>query len=348
MSPTIKDDELPERRRRGDDDIAVLSSGHQEVLPPDKNAKRSPASIIVEAIRDFRIPSDLKSMYQKNDGPSKRRATSSPIWDYGNKNETEKRLFFCMASSTCRNPSRPTRIMYKRDAITAAVNHLREVHGIVGGKSVAVEKKKAAIDASDKDSKISKLYKKNPRRYWEIQWVNLVVLNMLPLSLCEKDSVRAFFRTCCVEAANITMTKEKAKQICVELYHSTRCRFKERIDNVIGSSAIAVIHLNLDLSTSKVSKENYVGVRIYFIDIYWGLNSYILAINRFAPSSDVIKGNRFSEILQMWLRDILSKFGIRIKDIAGSTSDGGSDVKRGMKSLDYSKLLERCIPHMTN
>ncbi|KAI9915508.1 hypothetical protein PsorP6_006989 [Peronosclerospora sorghi] len=79
MAPTIKDDELPEKRRRGDDDIAVLSSGHQEVLPPDKNAKRSPASIIVEAIRDFRIPSDLKSMYQKNDGPSKRRATSSPI-----------------------------------------------------------------------------------------------------------------------------------------------------------------------------------------------------------------------------------------------------------------------------
>ncbi|KAI9914438.1 hypothetical protein PsorP6_006988 [Peronosclerospora sorghi] len=201
--------------------------------------------------------------------------------------------------------------MYTRDATTAEVDHLRDVHGIVGGKSVAVAKKKADIDADDKEYKISKLYKKNPRRYWEIQW-----------------------------AANITMTNEKAKQILVELYHSTRCRFKERIANVIGSSAIPVIHLNLDLWTSKVSKEKYVGVRIYFMDIYWGLNTYILAINRFAPSSDVIKGNRFSEILQMWLRDILEEFGIRITDIAGSTSDGGSDVKRGMTSLDDSKLLE--------
>ncbi|KAI9908451.1 hypothetical protein PsorP6_004599 [Peronosclerospora sorghi] len=273
MAPTIKDDELPERRRRGDDDIAVLSSGHQEVLPPDKIAKRSPASIIVEEIRDFRITSDLKSMYQKNDGPSKRRETSSPIWYYGvtlkKKNETDKRLFFCMASSTCRNPSRTTRIMYTRDETTAAVNHLRDFHGIVGGKSVAVAKKKADIDAADKESKIFNLYKKNPR-----------------------------------------------------------------------SSVIPVIHLNLDLWTSKVSKEKYVGVRIYFIDIYWGLNSYILAINPFAPSSDVIKGNRFSEILQMWLRDILAEFGIRITDIAGSTSDGGSDVQRGMTSLDDSKLLE--------
>ncbi|KAI9907993.1 hypothetical protein PsorP6_003312 [Peronosclerospora sorghi] len=176
--------------------------------------------------------------------------------------------------------------MYTRDATTAEFNHLRDVHGIVGGKSVAVAKKKADIDAADKESKISKLYKKNPRRYWEIQWVNLVVLNMLPLSLCEKDS-----------AANITMTNEKAKQILVEQYHSTRCRFKERKANVIGSSSIPVIHLNLDLWTSKVSKEKYVGVRIYFIDIYWVLNSYILAINCFAPSSDVIKGKRFSEIL---------------------------------------------------
>ncbi|KAI9907018.1 hypothetical protein PsorP6_003772 [Peronosclerospora sorghi] len=50
----------------------------------------------------------------------------------------------------------------------------------------------------------------------------------------------------------------------------------------------------------------------------------------------------------MWLRDILGEFGIRIKDISGSTSDGGSDVKRAMTSLDDSKPWEWCIPHMTN
>ncbi|KAI9906760.1 hypothetical protein PsorP6_004322 [Peronosclerospora sorghi] len=167
--------------------------------------------------------------------------------------------------------------MYTRDATTTAVNHLRDVHGIVGGKSVAVAKKKAYIDAADKESKLSKLYKENPR-----------------------------------------------------------------------SSAIPVVHLNLGLWTSKVSKEKYVGVRIYFIDIYWGLKSYILAIKRFDPSSDLIKGNRLSDILQMWLRDILAEFGIRITNIAGSSSHGGSDVKRAMTSPDDSKLWEWCIPHMKN
>ncbi|KAI9908094.1 hypothetical protein PsorP6_004214 [Peronosclerospora sorghi] len=183
MVPTINEDELTERRRRGDDDVTVSSSGHQEVLPPDKNTKRPPANIIVEAISDFRIPSDLKCKYRNNDGPSTRRATSRHIWDYGKKNQTEKRLFFFMAFSTCRSLSRPTRIMYTRDATSEAVNHLRDVHGNIGGKSVAVAKKKADIDAADKEAKISKLYKENPSRYWEIQWVKLVVLNMVPLSL---------------------------------------------------------------------------------------------------------------------------------------------------------------------
>ena len=98
------------------------------------------------------------------------------------------------------------------------------------------------------------------------------------LRLCEdKNNPQLFFR-CCNESINHVMKNQRLKHIVLELYERAKQNFIVGLREAISDSYILILHLNLDICTSKVSKDKSVGVQIFFIDRDWELRSHILGL----------------------------------------------------------------------
>ena len=74
------------------------------------------------------------------------------------------------------------------------------------------------------------------------------------------------------------MKNQRLKHIVLELYERAKQNFIVGLREAISDSYILILHLNLDICTSKVSKDKSVGVQIFFIDRDWELRSHILGL----------------------------------------------------------------------
>ena len=93
----------------------------------------------------------------------------------------------------------------------------------------------------------------------------------------------------------------------------------------------------------KGTRKKYLGVRIYYIDELFALETRLLSIREFNPGSMVRQTVQLSNLLMIWIEAVLSDYNLNKKNIYGSTTDGGSDVKRWAKLI--SKVWEHCPPH---
>ncbi|CEG40648.1 Ribonuclease H-like domain [Plasmopara halstedii] len=60
------------------------------------------------------------------------------------------------------------------------------------------------------------------------------------------------------------------------------------------------------------------------------------------------RASGLSEVLYSWVIDVLAEFGLLPSDIAGSTSDGGGDIRRLLSKLLTAAFWEWCVPHLSN
>jgi hypothetical protein len=63
-------------------------------------------------------------------------------------------------------------------------------------------------------------------------------------------------------------------------------------------------HLNLDLWTDVVAGKKYVGIRIFYVDMEMKLCSRLLAVKLFDPPPQLLKTERLSNLLAMWLEQV--------------------------------------------
>ncbi|CAB1105955.1 unnamed protein product [Ectocarpus sp. CCAP 1310/34] len=95
----------------------------------------------------------------------------------------------------------------------------------------------------------------------------------------------------------------------------------------INKAPLPIIHYGLDLWTCKVSGRKYLGVHVFYVDSNFSLRHALISVKHYAPSTEIQGTEKASEILFTIFRATLAEYGIKLSDLAGGTTDSGSDVK---------------------
>ena len=138
------------------------------------------------------------------------------------------------------------------------------------------------------------------------------------------------------------------RRCIVEIYVSSKAIAVKHIDESRQGAFLPSFHLNVDLWTAKSSHLKYIGVRIFFVDQHFNFATYLLAVRAYQPSTalaDMV--NRSSDILLLWVRGVLQEYNLREKDLASSTTDAGSDIKRLCDVL-LPCPWDWCMSHLLN
>lgn len=77
------------------------------------------------------------------------------------------------------------------------------------------------------------------------------------------------------------------------------------------------------------------------------LDSALLAVKLFRPAASLSHSERLSDVLLIWVEEVLAEYGVATSDLFCTVTDAGSDVKRLCLKVMSSKW-EWCFPHMLN
>lgn len=73
----------------------------------------------------------------------------------------------------------------------------------------------------------------------------------------------------------------------------------------------------------------FTGVRIYFwLSQKFALRTALLTTKLFRPALELSDDSRLSNVLLLWVREVLSEYGLGESDISSTVTDGGSDKRR--------------------
>jgi hypothetical protein len=139
----------------------------------------------------------------------------------------------------------------------------------------------------------------------------------------------------------------------VEVYKATVVGTQTSLLDVKNSlRGLNPFHLNLDLWTSKVSKQKFLGARVFYVNQDFTPESRLLGVKLFDPPHDLVRfrngRRRLSDLLLLWLKMMLGEYHIQLSDFRSSTSDSGPDVKRLLSKLMPDSSWDWCIPHLIN
>lgn len=123
------------------------------------------------------------------------------------------------------------------------------------------------------------------------------------------------------------MHPELLKRIVLEIYLATTENMKNGISATMSRVSPPIPHLNVDLWKCKIMHKKCIGMRFYFVDLQWKLQSFLLGVRVFHPSAS-LSHLIFSDKLLNWCKRVFSEFGFDVNNIRSSTLDAGSDMKR--------------------
>eukprot|EP00752_Nemacystus_decipiens_P002422 g2283.t1 len=197
--------------------------------------------------------------------------------------------FFCLATAKCRNSKK---IIPCRKGDRSNVNtHLKKQHRMQGTEGAQKAKtKKVAQQSSQSAVDASSHSGVGKTRVRELLCMEMAVQMFLPFSFFSSEKWR---RTIGFEASGDTpypkLPPKRVKHLLVEMYVATKKAVMGNMLKEIEKAPLPIMHYGIDLWQCKTS----------------GLN----------------------EILFIVFKSVLSEFGVKISDLAGGTTDSGSDVK---------------------
>ena len=225
-------------------------------------------------------------------------------------------------------------------------DHLRDLHNIISKRSAGMlEKKEHAIQSKTKKARI--LASMEPERYHALTITNLFVELMLPF----EHIARANFRSTLLfdmPPGVKKMTPDNMKRHILELYLTTKSfTISLLADTKECAGGLPAFHLNVDLWTCKVSGGKFLGIRAYFIDRNFNYNGRLLAVKPFNPSTAVRSSARVSDILFIWVKDVLHEFNLSPADFMSATTDSGGDIQR-LGNVVMGCKWDWCLSHLLN
>ncbi|CAM9821307.1 unnamed protein product, partial [Sphacelaria rigidula] len=91
----------------------------------------------------------------------------------------------------------------------------------------------------------------------------------------------------------------------------------------------------------------FTGVRVFWLSQTFALRTAFSAVKLFRPIPELSDESRLSDVLLLWVREVLSEYDLGESDRFGTVTDAASDVRRlCVKVMKVS--WEWCMPHMLN
>ncbi|CAN0350280.1 unnamed protein product [Ascophyllum nodosum] len=137
------------------------------------------------------------------------------------------------------------------------------------------------------------------------------------------------------------------KHYLVEVYKATVSSFSHRLQSAVAGAGGPALHANFDLWTSQTSNEKYIGLRLFWCTTKFVLDSALIAVKLFQPAAELSESTQLSDVLLIWVEEVLKEFGLSTSNLFGTVTDAGSDVKRLCLEV-LSSEWEWCFPHMLN
>jgi len=254
------------------------------------------------------------------DKPHVSLAQKHGVWLKPKSTNKEKREFWYCLEPSCNKPEGrvggPLRLSVK-GCTTRAFNHCKAMHltkeakdDIAEARITELEKELAGNDP---------LFKANPKRYHYLKVADFFVDNLLPLSICEKESFREMMK---MSESMVPIYIKKLKQTFVEIYlHITRLvsssskgviilisriKVREKVNEMVqvfGSNA-RMFQAYIDLWDAEVEDTKYLGVRVLWRDPKGEIQSHSLGITPYMPSSSETDNEAASRLIGKWALEV--------------------------------------------
>ena len=227
-----------------------------------------------------------------------------------------------------------------------AVRHLDVVHGILSKNS---RKKRSTLENDEMERHEMKMkFSGNMTRLCELQWVKMVLLARLPFSFTTFKVVRETMHYTCIDSMDKRLSGARVVHVATEIYNQVLSVIKIMIQDSIKAHGKRIFSVNVDGWKVKDTPRKFVGVRLYFLNPEYVMQTLLLAVREFDPSSALRQGEGgLRTSMRVWFRGILATYGLTFDCVFGATTDGAGDV-RILSQHDVKALWEWCPPHMIN
>lgn len=250
-----------------------------------------------------------------------------------------------MASEACRNNRK---IIYgsgeNRSTTSNFQRHLETRHFINNPSSSKKLEARDNFSIEVEKFKSSVLFQEDQTFFAEIFWAFLTIICYIPFNFVEKVYPRIFF-----EIFGGYIQKLSTKRLKHRIYEIYSSVHHEVCSALNGITKLKRIALSVDKWKCKTSNQNYIGIRIFFVNDEFQFNSFLLSIRHFSPSEHdrYSKKNNLAFLLLRWVLQVLGEFGIEEYHLFSATTDAGSDIK-SMILNNLGIAWEWCIAHLIN
>ena len=144
--------------------------------------------------------------------------------------------------------------------------------------------------------------------------MNCVIFHFIPFDFCTHPIIRTTFdvMTDGVRTMPYESLHQKAiRHLIVEIYTALKDVIVDIIQKNIKDMPIPNVHFTVDKVKSKVSSDNYLGLRIYLLDRTGRYRSINLSIKEYLPSSS-LNDIQASLVLKTWLKHSFKEFDLDI------------------------------------
>ena len=162
---------------------------------------------------------------------------------------------------------------------------------------------------------VSQEFKVNRDRVKCLSWVtNMVIKNFIPFDFLQQSEVRTTLSVMGNGNQDTTvpfaiLNPIRIRHYIVEVYSAVKNIIFSAIERHATSKPVPYISFTVDKVKSKVSGENFLGLRVFFFDGSGQFRSYNLSIKQYRPSSELNR-EQASVPLRIWLNYSLCEFGI--------------------------------------
>lgn len=261
--------------------------------------------------------------------------------DNGEIDPTVQPVWYCLL-----DPCHARRKTYKLGlkSTSNVTQHLERFHNLISEKTKKMKERKYLM--ANRKAKGIIMSTTNPERYYCLAAALHVALNAVPLrQLCGPD-----FQRIVVNIKDFPkLNEKKLKRSLIEIYEYLLNETRKELLKAKESFQVPCMHLNADLYTSKMLQTKFFGVRVAFTDVKTlsmkAINLGVKEVNPDSEERDLFIHN--SDLLSVYLKEILDEYGLSLNDIVSATTDNGSDIKRLMEKT-IERPREWCIAHLLN
>lgn len=214
--------------------------------------------------------------------------------------------------------------------------------------STSLKRQENVLSEEQYRHELKHAFRNNMSRLCELQWAKMILLCRLPFLFTALQVVRDTMHYTCTESMPKNLSRARIVHLCTEIYAQTLGSIKRMMLDSMEVHGKRIFSINCDNWKSKNSIRRFTGMRIYFMDKYFQLQTFLLGMREFNPSNLLrggIAGLRNS--MKVWGKGLLKTYDLDFENVFAATTDNAHDV-RILTQQDMGASWDWCPPHLNN